>query len=176
MINKTAFINRLKTYNLFPAANQLQIDGCNTIIDTFFELGHTNINQLAYILATVYHETGKKMQPVKEFGGEKYLRSKTYYPYYGRDLVQTTWKANYEKVKKFIGVDVVTNPELIGVMPLSAKVAIVFMQKGWYTGKKLSDFINDKEVNFIGARRIINGTDKNIQIASYANQFVKCLV
>lgn len=176
MINKIAFTNRLKTFGLYQSATTSQVSGCITLIDTFFELGLKDINQLAYILATVYHETAKKMQPVTEFGGEKYLRSKAYYPYYGRDLVQTTWKANYEKVKKFSGIDVVANPALIGQMPLAAKVAVTFMQKGWYTGKKLSDFINDKEVNFIAARRIINGTDKNTLIASYANSFVKCLI
>lgn len=176
MVNKISFQNRLKTFGLFASINKSQIDGCNTIIDVFFELEHKDLNQLAYILATVYHETGRKMQPITEFGGEKYLRSKAYYPYYGRDLVQTTWKANYEKVKKFIGIDVVENPALIGQMPLAAKVAVTFMQKGWYTGKKLSDFIDDKEVNFIGARRIINGTDKNTLIASYANNFVNCLI
>ena len=176
MINKIAFANRLKTFGIYQSATTSQVSGCNTIIDAFFELGLNDLNQLAYILATVYHETAKKMQPVTEFGGEKYLRSKAYYPYYGRDLVQTTWKANYEKVKKFSGIDVVANPTLIGQMPLAAKVAVTFMQKGWYTGKKLSDFINDKEVNFVGARRIINGTDKNTLIASYANSFVKCLI
>ncbi len=152
--------------------NASQKDGFNTIVKEF---GNGDKRQLAYILATVYHETGTRMQPVKEFGGEKYLRSKAYYPYYGRDLVQTTWKANYEKVKKFSGIDVVSNPELIGQMPLSAKVAITFMQKGWYTGKKLSDYINDVKCDFVNARRIINGTDKANTIAAYAEKFLQAL-
>ena len=175
MINKISFQNRLKTFGLFAAATKEQVDGCNTIIDEFFALGYTNINQLAYILATVYHETARKMQPVKEFGGEKYLLKKAYYPYYGRDLVQTTWKANYEKVKRFLNIDVVANPELIGQMPLAAKVAVTFMQKGWYTGKKLSDYIMADKIDFNGARRIINGTDKAALIANYAVNFSRSL-
>ena len=33
-------------------------------------------NQMAYVLATAYHETAHTMKPVREYGGEKYLRSK----------------------------------------------------------------------------------------------------
>jgi Chitinase class I len=176
MINKILFQNRLKTFGLFQSATNSQVSGCNDIIDAFLSNNLTDINQLAYILATVYHETAQKMQPVKEFGGIKYLMSKAYYPYYGRDLVQTTWKANYEKVKKFIGVDVVTTPDLIEQMPLAAKVAVVFMSKGWYTGKKLSDYINSETKDYKSARRIINGMDKADLIASHAAKFEKCLI
>jgi Chitinase class I len=175
MVNKIAFTNRLKTFGLFQSATTLQVSGCSDIIDAFYNANGTDLRKLAYILGTVYHETAKKMQPVKEFGGEKYLRSKVYYPYYGRDLVQTTWKANYEKVKKFIGVDVVANPDLIGIMPLSARVAVVFMFKGWYTGKKLDDYFNDKVEDWINARRIINGMDKAKEIALIAQKFYECL-
>lgn len=158
--------------SLFPTITPLQQLGIDTIVKEF---GQGDKRQLAYILATVYHETGKRMQPVKEFGGEAYLKAKPYYPYYGRDLCQTTWKANYEKVKKFSGIDVVTNPDLIGQMPLAAQVVVTFMGKGWYTGKKLSDYINDTKCDFKNARRIINGTDKADLIAGYANEFLKGL-
>lgn len=149
---------------------ELQKSGVKDIIKEF---GEGDKRQLAYVLATVYHETGGAMQPVKEFGGERYLRSKMYYPYYGRDLVQTTWRINYEKVKNFSGVDVVKTPDLIGKMPLAAKVAIYFMKKGLYTGKKLSDFINDNKCDFYNARRIINGLDKAKLIELYANNFLE---
>jgi hypothetical protein len=131
---------------------------------------------LAYVMATVFHETGRKMQPVKELGSEEYLKSKPYYPYYGRDLVQTTWKYNYEKVFDYTGIDVVSNPDLIGQMPLAAEVAIVFMQQGWYTGKKLSDYFNNEKEDPVNARRIINGLDKANLIAVYYEKFYKALI
>lgn len=165
-------IDKAVLQSSFGALSPSQLSGIETIVKEF---GEGDKNQLAYILATIHHESGKKMQPVKEFGGEAYLKSKKYYPYYGRDLTQTTWKANYEKVKKFSGIDVVNNPDLIGQMPLAAKVAVTFMKNGWYTGKKLSDYINDKKVDFINARRIINGTDKSELIASYASKFLSAL-
>lgn len=175
MINKISFTNRLKTFGLYQSATTLQVSGCMDIIDAFVATNTNDLRKLAYILGTVYHETAKKMQPVKEFGGEKYLRSKVYYPYYGRDLVQTTWLVNYEKVKKFIGIDVVSNPELIGVMPLSARVAVVFMLNGWYTRKKLDDYFNEKKEDWVNARRIINGLDKAKEIALIAQKFYECL-
>lgn len=149
-----------------------QRQGIETIIDNAENL---SVAQLAYVLATIYHETGAKMQPVKEYGGEDYLRSKKYYPYYGRDLVQTTWKANYEKVRQFSGIDVVSNPDLIGQMPLSAQVAITFMSKGWYTGKKLSDYFNGTKEDALNARRIINGLDCAEKILAYYINFKKAI-
>lgn len=175
MINRAAFFTAIR--GLLGPLKQLQVDGFNTILDEWESLprGDKPDEKLAYILATVWHETANRMQPIKELGGEAYLKKKKYYPYYGRDLVQTTWKANYEKVAAFSGIDVVNNPDLIGQMPLAAKVAIKFMEKGWYTGKKLSDYINNSKVDFRNARRIINGMDKAEKIAADASLFLKAI-
>lgn len=158
-------------YSLFPNITIQQQQGIDSIINEWSEQGGIDKRQLSYILATVFHETGKRMQPVKEFGGENYLKSKPYYPYYGRDFVQTTWLRNYEKVKEFTGVDVVSHPDLIANTEMAAKVAVHFMIKGLYTGKKLSDYFSQVKEDWINARRIINGTDKAELIAGYAHQF-----
>ncbi len=175
MINRTDFFEKIRDSLFSGTLKQPQVDGFNHLLDEWEATENTDERQLAYILATVYHETGKTIQPVKEYGGEAYLQSKKYYPYYGRDLVQTTWKDNYEKVKQFSGIDVVTLPQLIGQMPLAAKVAITFMQKGWYTGKKLSDYFNEEKEDYFNARRIINGTDRAGDIAEYAKEFHQAL-
>lgn len=167
-------IIRKELYN--DKMNQSQVDGINCLLTEFDVQKVTDKRRQAYVLATVYHETAKKMQPVKEFGSQAYLMSKAYYPYYGRDLCQTTWKVNYEKVKKFTGIDVVTNPDLIGQQPLAAKVCVKFMTSGWYTTKKLSDYFNDTKEDWINARRIINGTDKAQDIANYAVIFYNALI
>lgn len=172
MINREIFFSRIR--GLFPAATALQRDGLEKILAEWDRRNFTDLRRLAYILGTVYHETGKRMQPVKEFGGEKYLKSKKYYPYYGRDLVQTTWKYNYQKVKKFTGVDVVTNPDLIAT--LAPAVAIEFMHQGYYTGKKLGDYFSETKEDWYNARRIINGIDKAELIAGYGKQFYMALI
>lgn len=175
-MNRQSFFLEVRTKLFDGKLSQSQVDGLTALLDEWDARGFTDIRWLAYILATVYHETGRTIQPVTEFGGQKYLKSKVYYPYYGRDLVQTTWKANYEKVKKFTGIDVVANPELIKDLKTSAKVAIEFMNKGYYTGKKLSHYFNETKNDSINARRIINGTDKAELISGYYNEFLKALM
>jgi hypothetical protein len=43
---------------------------------------------------------------------------------------------------------------------------------GWFTGKKLSDYLGNGKVDFVNARRIINGLDRADDIAGYANSFL----
>lgn len=132
-------------------------------------------NQAAYVLATAYHETAHTMQPVREYGGETYLRSKKYYPYVGMGFVQLTWRENYEKASKKLGVDFVSNPKLLLKPEHAAKILVVGSRDGWFTGRKLSDYITLQKSDFKGARKIINGTDKASLIAGYAKSYEKLL-
>lgn len=168
----TLDLNKLSGLLFAGKVSLSQTEGINALVSEFNRRGFPDARWLSYILATVYHETGKKMQPVTEFGGQTYLKSKKYYPYYGRDLVQTTWKANYEKVKTFTGVDVVSNPELIKDLKTAAAVAVEFMNKGYYTGKKLSNYFNATVEDPINARRIINGVDRAELVASYYSKIL----
>ncbi|MGA7878804.1 MAG: hypothetical protein WCA08_24305 [Desulfoferrobacter sp.] len=46
------------------------------------------------------------------------------------------------------------------------------MRGGWFTGKKLGDYIKDgAPPDYINVRRVINGTDRAEEIALIANQF-----
>jgi hypothetical protein len=133
----------------------------------------------SYVLATAYHETAHTMKPVREYGGEKYLKSKKYYPYVGMGYVQLTWKYNYELASKKLGIDFVKNPKLLLEPKYAVKILVTGMVEGWFTGKKLSDYITDDEreykkvmTQFANARRIINGTDKQIDIAEIGWKYV----
>lgn len=128
-------------------------------------------NQAAYVLATAYHETAHTMKPVREMGGEKYLRSKKYYPYVGMGYVQLTWKSNYEKAGKKLGVDFVSAPKKLLEAKYAAPILVIGMRDGWFTGKKLSDYITLQKSNFVGARRIVNGVDRAALIAGYAEKY-----
>jgi putative chitinase len=121
-------------------------------------------DELAYVLATIKHETADTMQPITEYGSSAYLRSKPYWPWIGRGLVQITWKRNYERfgIKK---------PEKALEWPVALDICFRGMIAGIFTGKKLSDFINAQNVDYVGARRIVNGTDKAELIAGYARKF-----
>lgn len=132
-------------------------------------------NQLAYTLATAYWETARSMKPVREMGGEKYLRRKRYYPYVGMGYVQLTWKRNYQFASQKLGVDFVKNPRKLLVREHASEILVLGMKEGWFTGKKLADYVTLWRSNFKGARRIINGTDRASKIAAIARDYDKAL-
>jgi hypothetical protein len=128
-------------------------------------------NQAAYVLATAFHETAHTMKPIREMGGEKYLKSKPYYPYVGMGFVQLTWKANYQKASKALGVDFVANPKRLLEPAYSAAILVTGMKEGWFTTKALEDYITLYKSDYTGARRIVNGTDRAKLIAGYAVEY-----
>lgn len=132
-------------------------------------------NQAAYVLATAYHETAHTMKPVREYGGETYLKKKKYYPYVGMGYVQLTWDYNYKKASDKLGVDFLKNPKLLLESKYAAPIIVVGMVEGWFTGKKLSDYITLNTSDFTSARKIVNGLDKAELIADYAKQYDKLL-
>ncbi|TIN10375.1 carboxypeptidase [Mesorhizobium sp.] len=125
-------------------------------------------NQAAYVLATAYWETARTMNPVREYGGEAYLRSKKYYPFVGMGYVQLTWERNYRDWSKRLGVDFIANPKLLLKSEYAVRVIVDGMRLGTFTGKKLADYITIAKSDFTNARRIVNGTDKAASIASIA--------
>ena len=180
-MNRQSFFEKLKDNRLFNEFSQLQVDTIDAILDECESLGVTDNRQIAYIFATAYHECFRpsrpwtRMTPMPEFGDEHYLQSKKYFPYFGRGLSQITWKSNYVKEAKRLNIDLVNKPELMLVVDTAANSHVYCMKNGTYTGKKLSDYINGSKCDFVNARRIINGTDKAIDIERYANKFLNSL-
>jgi predicted chitinase len=142
--------------------------------------GVTMLEQIAYVLATVQHETADTFQPVREAyymgsNAETYRQKLRYYPYYGRGYVQLTWKENYSKYAALLGVDLVNDPD-IALRPNVALFVLVHgMKTGAFTGRKLADCVTSSGFDFIKARGIINGTDKASLIAGYAQTWLSSL-
>ncbi|QHA85683.1 peptidoglycan-binding protein [Serratia rhizosphaerae] len=144
---------------------------------------HIPVSWLAYVLATTYHETAFTMQPIEEYGkgaGHPYgdPDPETGKTYYGRGYVQLTWRDNYEKAQDVVvnlntlayDVPLVGQPDLALTPWVAAQVAINGMANGWFTGKKLADYLTDTQTDYVNARHIINGTDKAQTIAAYAEE------
>ncbi|NTJ63547.1 hypothetical protein G6M50_38035 [Agrobacterium rhizogenes] len=93
----------------------------------------------------------------------------------GRGYCQITGHDNYAKFSKLLGVDLVSNPDLAMSDDIAAKIIVVGMRDGIFTGHKLSNYFEPDSADWVGARRIINGQDKAQQIASYAKQFYAAL-
>ncbi|HEY1735672.1 MAG TPA: hypothetical protein VGG12_03410, partial [Methylovirgula sp.] len=93
-----------------------------------------------------------------------------------RAYVQTTWKENYDKLKRLLRVDVVAEPDLLLEPQYAAPAMFVAMEQGLYTSKKLADYFNTHEEDPLHARRIINGLDRAEEIASLYWSFKRALV
>lgn len=195
-INRTSFFDYVRGHLFDGSLKQAQVDGLTAILDKWErEMADADDRWLAYMLATAHHETGRTMQPVREtFASsddraiailERAFRtgrlpwvSKPYWrkdadgkSWLGRGLVQLTHKANYVKMANATGLDLVGRPEL--AMDLKTAVDILFygMIHGSFTGKKLSDYFAGRKQEWENARRIINGEDKKMLVASYAKEY-----
>lgn len=163
--------------NAFGKLSQSQVDGLNFLVLKMKQAGFT-YPEAAYALATVHVETAQTYEPVKERGSQSYLRSKKYYPYIGYGYVQLTWKANYEKVGKLIGIDLIKNPERALEPEVASKIMTGGMLNGWFTGV---GFRRKRPVGrydlqaYTKARNIINGIDRDKEIAGYAMIYEKAL-
>ena len=151
---------------------QGQVEGLGAILDACpADLG---LDPLAYCIVTTFHETDRTMQPIEEIGRGK---GKRYGPsgFYGRGLVQLTWDYNYARATSELrrrGVlradeDLVRTPALALRPDVACAILFHGMIEGWFTGKKLADFFGPGRSDPIGARRIINGTDRAALIAGY---------
>lgn len=152
--------------------SQSQVDGINNLLEV---TKGQPVKHRAYMLATAYWETAKTMQPIEEYGkgrGRPYGKPTGPYNkiYYGRGYVQLTWYDNYKEAEDKLHFDLVQRPELALKPDIAAKIMLLGMTEGWFTGHKLSDYSDYKSM-----RRIINGTDKAALIASYAEVFERAL-
>lgn len=160
--------------------SERQVQGVDAILGEA-ERRATPLAHLAYMLATALHETARTMQPIAEYGkgaGRKYgVKGKYGQVPYGRGYVQLTWDSNYERADKELGLKgaLLRNFNLAMRQDIAAKIMFAGMTEGWFTGKKLADFIGGARVDYVGARRIINGTDKAKTIAGHAAVFEAAL-
>jgi len=175
-----------------------QVQGLNNVLDVAEARYPAIMRQwLAYCLATAHHETAFTMQPVRERGGAEYFLRR-YDPrspdpkmaaravrmgakpgdgpvYFGRGHVQLTWGTNYLRFERLLGIPLFANPDLALEPEVSVRVLIEGSIGGLFTGKKLGDYIVSGRTDYVGARKVINGTDKAEDIASYAVSFDSAL-
>lgn len=200
MKNPKAFYDRLRALDLLgPTITQAELAGCEAIIDGARQAAWSTAD-LAYGLATAWHETAHTMQPVKEFGGPEYLR-RMYditgrrptmarqmgntvpgdgVRYAGRGFVQLTWKSNYARAGAKLDLPLVGNPDLAMELRHAGAIMAWGMAQGWFTGKRLRDYLPARGPamlpQFIEARRIINGTDRAADIAAFAVDFQEAVI
>lgn len=172
--------------------DQEQVDTINGLLAG---AAHWPLGWLAYGLATAWHEA--RLKPINEIGTEAYFfrrydkdgdkphiakalgntQAGDGVRFHGRGLVQLTGRTNYERAGKFLGQDLIAQPELALQPESAARILIWGMETGAFTGKSLSNYIAHRGtvIEFQSARRIINGTDKAVLIAGHAVAFQDAL-
>lgn len=154
-------------------------------------------NQLAYVLATTYHETAFRMEPVRETLADSDESAKARLerawtkgqlpwvrkPYwrdnwFGRGYVQLTHEYNYVRATKEIGIDFVADPIRALEADHAVEILIRGMMGGWFHGKGLglAHYVDLKKSDYVGARRTVNGTDKARAIAEHARDYEDALI
>ena len=134
--------------------------------------GITDARQIAYVLATVYHEC--RFKSIKEIraqpGTVVYKMQQRYWPsgFYGRGFSQLTWRKNYQKFSPVVGVDLVKNPDMALVPQIGAKIIIHGMRRAMFTGKDLDNYFNPTTTDWFNARRIVNGVFRAQMVADAA--------
>lgn len=171
----------------FGPLSQPQVDGFSAILAA---LKGWPVSWIAYALATVWHETGETMQPVREAHWlseawrQKNLR---YWPHYGRGFVQITWPKNYEWLDKASAEAGLTKPgEILANLDLAMRpdIAALALRLGLEGGRydshgktmaaRLPKGPATRE-QYIDARYLVNIQDKAGTIADYALKFEKAL-
>jgi putative chitinase len=196
MIDRDVFFNTVRASLFGGSLSQSQVDGMNYLLDVweeFFETPNPRDGNkwLAYCMATVFHETGKKMKPVEENGGKAYGNppAKYWSPtgpynqiYYGRGHVQLTWDTNYQKgqdqLKKNYKLEIPLYRYPAGMLDDRPSALVLYdgMTNGWFTGVGLPKYFNSTTEDPVNARRIVNGTDQASTIAGYYWKFKPAIV
>jgi hypothetical protein len=159
----------------------VQVDIVNRLLADTTDWGN---GWLAYALATAWHEA--RLKPIEEWGkgkGKAYgtVNSTGKVPY-GRGLVQLTWHDNYKRAdtELNLGGALIKNYDLALDPEIAVKIMVRGMEAGWFTGKSLGSYIAKDHAGtpsqFVNARRIINGTDKDDLIAGYAVKIQDALI
>ncbi len=184
MIDRVKFFDAIRQSLYGGTLTQDQVDGINAVLAEWEKRALTDLRWLAYMLATDKHETNATMQAVREayWLSEDWRRTHLrYYPYYGRGLVQLTFQANYAKMGTFLHLDLVALPDLALQLPVAVQVMFEGMLRaetgvGDFTNLSLEQFFNATTDDPVGARKVINGTDKAQLVAGYHYSFLAALM
>lgn len=210
-MNRKAFFDSVR-FAPFHNLNQGQVNGLNFLLDTWeadWKVS-TPLTQFAYVLGTVWWETGQTMQPIHEYGNRAYF-TRMYDPppagqrpqvarqlgntqpgdgakFAGMGYVQSTGRRNAARATKRLRelklipdtVDFEKTPELLMKPEYAILVLFIGMEEAWFTGDSLDKEIDpkidgDEHSDYLRARRIVNGTDRAVEIANASDNFLLAL-
>jgi len=131
--------------------------------------GFATTNQGAINAVTALYKAGK----VKSNYALPQSNGKSYY---GRGYTQISLPDNYKQAGDYYGIPLYDNPDLALQRPIATLLLVGGIMEGWWTGKKLTDYITTTNTDFLGARRTVNGTDKAKEIEKIAMIFYSAMI
>jgi predicted chitinase len=204
-MNRTTFFTAIR-----PAfggrLQRPQVAGIEGILDAATAARVTDAHHVAHVLAHVRKETGAHMSPIKETvqahhkdknptdaevirrldaAWAKGQLTRVKAPYwrdgaFGRGPIQITHWRMYEIVGKAIGEDLRGNPDLALDPQIGAKIAVIGMRDGLFTGRKLADYRFPEALTARPKdhpRRIVNGQDgTDAEVSEFHRQFFAALI
>jgi hypothetical protein len=71
--------------------------------------------------------------------------------------------------------DLVDNPDKVNDPLVAYRIMSIGMLEGLFTGRKLSDFINERQTDYVGASTVIGSGSSSSRAAAYAIDFEEIL-
>lgn len=182
-LDLAVLFDELRTAPFGGRISHSAVVGIKAIIRAWGEHSTADTTQLAYILATAFHETGRFVHMEEIASGEAYEGRADLgndqpgdgKRYKGRGFVQITGRRNYRELGKRIGVDLERQPQRAAETNIAAAVLVIGMVEGLFTGKRLDEYVTQTRYSFVEARRVVNGTDRASEISRYAQQFLAAI-
>jgi len=138
------------------------------------------VEDIAYVLATAHHETGRFRWDEEigqgaehDYGEPIWLIRGKSVAYYGRGPIMLTWLHNYATMSILTGRNLVSNPDLVKEWPLAGEIIWEGMIGGLFRpGHSLTTYINNGGKDYFSARNIVNGgLDRAGEIEKFAIYF-----
>lgn len=200
-MDRKRFFDEIRSPLFGGKLTKKQVAGISAILDGWETFGGTDNKRLAYILATAYHETATRMEPVMETRGVNeetnpsvdaaigrlersfkagkmpwvkkpyWRKDKDGLSWLGRGFPQLTHRSNYARAEVEVKAPLLKNPDLALELPIAVMIMVEGMSEGWFTGKKLSDYFAKDMADWRNARKIINGLESADKIVGYAKVF-----
>jgi hypothetical protein len=181
-MDRSKFFDGVRSLFAGARLDAMQVKRVDAILDGL-ENRHVMLNQAAYILGTAFHECDQFKTMEEYASGAAYEGRKSLgntvagdgRKFKGRGYVQITGRRNYTDWSKRLGVDFLKEPKKVSELRYAVPILIDGMMKGTFTGKALPAYISEHAVDYVNARRTVNGTDKAQKIAGHAAKFEAAL-
>lgn len=150
------------------------------LVAVMAEFGSVTSEMGAYILATAHHETDRFTAMVEYTSGEAYegrddlgnTEKGDGKRFKGRGYVHLTGRRNYTWGAEKVGLDLIEYPGRAADIDVAAPLIVMGMLDGSFTGIGLGRFINSAKMDFINARKTVNGLDRAELIADIAERYL----